>query len=211
MILQTMRVGPLAVNCYLVGDERAREVIVIDPGGNVREIVETLQQARARVVSIVLTHAHFDHVMGVVGLKNASGAPLMAGANEAPFLKSAESQAGFFGLDVPALPTPDRWLKEGDVISAGDLDLTIIETPGHTPGGICLWSERERILFSGDTLMRGSIGRTDFPGGSLEALLRSVRTKILVLPNQTMVYPGHGQVTTIGEEKMFNPFLKNYV
>jgi hydroxyacylglutathione hydrolase len=211
MILQTMQVGPLAVNCYIVGDERTREVIVIDPGGDVRDIVSALAQARARVVAIVLTHAHFDHVMGVAGLKQETGAPLLVGAAEAPILSTAKGQAAFFGLAIPAPPPPDRWLNEGQAIRAGALELKVIATPGHTPGGVCLWGEKEGILFSGDTLMRGGIGRTDFPGGSMEALLVSIRTKLLTLPPETIVYPGHGMVTTIGEEKMLNPFLQNYV
>jgi hydroxyacylglutathione hydrolase len=211
MILQTLQVGPLAVNCYVVGDERTREVIVIDPGGDVRDIVSALAQARARVVAIVLTHAHFDHVMGVAGLKQETGAPLLVGADEAPILSTAKGQAAFFGLAIPAPPPPDRWLNEGQAIRAGALELKVITTPGHTPGGVCLWGEKEGILFSGDTLMRGGIGRTDFPGGSMEALLVSIRKKLLTLPPETIVYPGHGMVTTIGEEKMLNPFLQNYV
>ncbi len=211
MVLKTLLVGPLGVNCYIVGDENTREVIVIDPGGNAREITQTLAQARARVVAIVLTHAHFDHVMGVPGLVRETQAPLMAGAQEAPVLETAEAQGKFFGIAVPPIPTPDRWLNEGDEIRAGKVQLNVLETPGHSPGGICLWEENAKVLFSGDTLFRGSIGRSDFPGGSMEALLRSIRTKLLALPNETRVYPGHGAVTTIGEERMLNPFLQNYV
>ncbi len=211
MILQTLRVGPLAVNCYIVGDENTREVIVVDPGGDVRQIVETLTQARARVAAIVLTHAHFDHVMGVAGLKRETGAPLLAGAAEAEILASAEGQAKFFGLAIPPPPPPERWLNEGDIVQAGAIKLTVITTPGHTPGGICLWNEADKVLFVGDTLMRGSIGRTDFPGGSMPDLLQSIRRKLLTLPPETRVYPGHGPITTIGEEKALNPFLKTYV
>ncbi len=211
MILQTLRVGPLAVNCYIAGDENTREVVVVDPGGSVREIVDALRQMRARVVAIVLTHAHFDHVMGLAGLKQDTGAPLLAGADEAQILDSAEGQAKFFGLSIPPPPVPDRWLKEGDELRAGAVAFKVIATPGHTPGGICLWDEADKVLFSGDTLMRGSIGRTDFPGGSMPDLLRSIRTKLLTLPLDTRVYPGHGSITTIGEEKMLNPFLQNYV
>ena len=211
MILQTLRVGPLAVNCYVVGDEKTREVIVIDPGGNVREIVDSIRQTRGRVGAIVLTHAHFDHVMGVAGVKNETGAPLCVSAAEEKIMATTERQGQAFGIAVPPLPPVDRWLEEGDIVQAGALELQVILTPGHTPGGICLWGESENILFSGDTLLHGSIGRADFPGGSMEALLHSIRKKLLVLPNETIVYPGHGVVTTIGEEKMLNPFLKNYV
>ena len=211
MILQTLQVGPLSVNCYIVGDEHTREVIVIDPGGDVRVIALALTQARARVVAIVLTHAHFDHVMGVAGLKEETGAPLMVGEEEAPFLTMAKGQAAFFGLSVPTPPPPDRLLRDGEEIRVGALRLRVLATPGHTPGGICLSEGENKIVFSGDTLMRGGVGRTDFPGGSMEALLQSIRTKLLTLPPETIVYPGHGTVTTIGEEKMLNPFLRNYV
>lgn len=212
MILQTLRVGPLAVNCYLVGDDNSCEIFVIDPGGDVSKIVELLGQLRVRVAAIVLTHAHFDHVMGVAGLKNETGAPLLVGTDEAQILTSVEGQAKFFGLAIEELPlAPDRYLKGGETIRAGATEFQVIATPGHTPGGICLWSETEKILFSGDTLFRGSIGRSDFPGGSMPALLHSIHTKLLTLPPETRVYPGHGAATTIGEEKMLNPFLKNYV
>jgi hydroxyacylglutathione hydrolase len=210
MMLQTLQVGPLMVNCYIVGDEHTREVVVIDPGGDVRRIYDTLTQARSRVLAIVLTHAHFDHVLGVAGLKQETGAPLLLGEEEAPTLASAKGQAEAFGLAMPPLPSPDRLLREGDEIAAGEVRLNVLSTPGHTPGGICLSGQENKIVFSGDTLMRGGIGRTDFPGGSMEALLRSIRTKLLTLPPETIVYPGHGMVTTIGEEKMLNPFLQHH-
>ncbi|MGB8648825.1 MAG: MBL fold metallo-hydrolase [Anaerolineae bacterium] len=211
MLLQTLRVGPLAVNCYIVGDESSREVVVIDPGGDVSKIVEMLRQMRARVTAIILTHAHFDHIMGIQGVKDNTGAPLLIGVDEAPILSSAEEQGKFFGLTIPNPPAPDRLVQDGEIVSTGSVQLQVITTPGHTPGGICLWSEKDKALFSGDTLMRGGIGRTDFPGGSMTDELRSIRTKLLTLPLDTRVYPGHGPVTTIAEEKGFNPFLQNYV
>lgn len=211
MLLQTLQVGPLLVNCYIAGDDQARQVVVIDPGGDVRAIVNALRQARARVDAIVLTHAHFDHVMGVAGLKEDTAAPLLVSREDAPILSTAKGQAAFFGLAMPPPPLPDRFLQEGDEVRAGSLTLTVISTPGHSPGGICLWSAKEQVLFSGDTLMRGTIGRSDFEGGSMEGLLQSIRSKLLVLPPETRVYPGHGPITTIGEEKMLNPFLRTYV
>lgn len=211
MILQMMQVGPLGTNCYIVGDEKMRKVMVIDPGGNAQQILGTVANLRVEVVAIVLTHAHFDHVMGVEALKRATGAPLLAGEKERPVLESVETQAQTFGIAVPPLPPPERWLRDGDKIEVGALQFHVLETPGHTPGGICLYQPENAVVFVGDTLMRGSIGRTDFPGGSLEQILRSIRTKLYALPDATVVYSGHGPLTTIGEEKRMNPFTRNWV
>ncbi len=211
MILQLMQVGPLGVNCYIVGDDKTREVIVIDPGGHARQIVETLETLAARVRGIVLTHAHFDHVMGVEALKRATGAPLMVGAKEKPVFESVERQGEQFGLAVPRLPDPERWLQEGDIVQAGELQLTVYEVPGHSPGSIALYDAADGVVFVGDVLMRGTIGRSDFPGGSMEQLLRSIRSKLYALPDATRVFAGHGPMTTIGEEKQTNPFTQNYV
>src|SRR5581483_7787719 len=183
MILQLMQVGPLGVNCYIVGDDKTREVIVIDPGGHARQIVETLETLAARVRGIVLTHAHFDHVMGVEALKRATGAPLMVGAKEQPVFESVERQGEQFGLAVPRLPDPERWLQEGDIVQAGELQLTVYEVPGHSPGSIALYDAADGVVFVGDVLMRGTIGRSDFPGGSMEQLLRSIRSKLYALPD----------------------------
>lgn len=211
MILQMMQVGPLGVNCYIVGDDSSREVIVIDPGGHAREISQTIQNLRARVQSIVLTHAHFDHVMGVEALKRSTGARLCVGVNERPVFESVESQGKMFGLAVPPLPDPECWLHEGDVVEAGSLKFQVFEVPGHSPGSIALYNAENAVVFVGDVLMRGTIGRADFPGCSSADLLRSIRQKLYTLPDGTTVYSGHGPLTTIGEEKMLNPFTKNYV
>lgn len=211
MLLQTLRVGPLAVNCYIAGDEGSREVIVIDPGGDVRTIVDALRQMRARVTGIVLTHAHFDHVLGLAGLKANTPAPLWIGEAEQPVLERAEEQAKHFGLEIPSVPKPDKLLKDGDTFAVGSVDFQVIATPGHSPGSICLYAAGSKSLFSGDTLMRGGIGRTDLPGGSMAEELKSIRTKLLTLPLEARVYPGHGPVTTIAEEKAYNVFLQNYV
>lgn len=211
MLLQMMQVGPLGVNCYIVGDESSREVVVIDPGGHARQIGDTLTNLRARVVAIILTHAHFDHVMGVEALKRSTGAPLLVGAKEKPVFESVASQGKAFGIAVPPLPDPERWLKEGDTIEAGKIKFQVLEVPGHSPGSIALYNEENAVVFVGDVLMRGTIGRTDFPGCSLQELLRSIRGKLYTLPDSTQVYSGHGPMTTIGEEKMLNPFTQNYV
>src|SRR5262245_370325 len=139
MIFQMMQVGPLGVNCYIVGDEDTREVIVIDPGGHARQISETVRNLRAEVRAIVLTHAHFDHVMGVEGVKRATGAPLLVGEKEKPVFESVETQGAAFGIAVPPLPDPERWLREGDTVEAGKLKLQVFEVPGHSPGSIALY------------------------------------------------------------------------
>ncbi len=211
MIFQMMQVGPLGVNCYIVGDETAREVVVIDPGGHARQISELLNNLRLKVSAIVLTHAHFDHVMGVEGLKRATGAPLMVGEKERPVFEAVEEQGEMFGFAVPPLPDPERWLNEGDVVEAGKFKLQVLEVPGHSAGSIALYNAENGVVFVGDVLMRGTIGRTDFPGCSFEELLKSIRTKLYTLPDATKVYSGHGPMTTIGEEKLLNPFTKNYV
>lgn len=211
MIFQMMQVGPLGVNCYIVGDAVTRDVVVIDPGGHARQINETVENLRARVRGIILTHAHFDHVMGVEALKRATGAPLYVGANEKPVFESVETQGKMFGLAVPPLPDPEHWLREGDVVEAGNFKLQVYQVPGHSPGSIALYNAENAIVFVGDVLMRGTVGRTDFPGGSMEELLRSIRTKLYTLPDATQVYSGHGPMTTIGEEKRMNPFTQNYV
>lgn len=211
MLFQMMQVGPLGVNCYIVGDDKTREVLVIDPGGHARQIHDAVQNLRARVVGIILTHAHFDHVMGVEALKRATGAPLYVGANEKPVFENIESQGKMFGIAVPPLPDPEHWLDEGDTVAAGNFVLQVFNVPGHSPGSIALYNADNAVVFVGDVLMRGTIGRTDFPGCSMEQLLRSIRTKLYTLPDATQVYSGHGPMTTIGEEKMLNPFTQNYV
>src|ERR1700687_3746029 len=156
MIFQMMQVGPLGVNCYIVGDEDSREVVVIDPGGHARQIGELLDNLRLRVRAIVLTHAHFDHVMGVEALKRATGAPLMVGEKEKPIFESVETQGQAFGLAVPPLPDPERWLNEGDMVQAGNFKLEVFEVPGHSPGSIALYNAENGVVFVGDVLMRGT-------------------------------------------------------
>lgn len=211
MIFQMMQVGPLGTNCYIVGDAGTREVVVIDPGGHARQISATVENLRARVRGILVTHAHFDHVMGVEALKRATGAPLYVGADEKFMYEHMTEQGKTFGIAVPPLPDPEHWVNEGDVICAGNFELRVLNVPGHSPGSIALYNAENGVVFVGDVLMRGTVGRTDFEGGSMDELLRSIRTKLYTLPDATQVYSGHGPMTTIGEEKRMNPFTQNYV
>ncbi len=206
MILETLVVGPLAVNCYLVGDEQTREAIVIDPGGDARAIFETLKREKLKLVAIANTHAHFDHVIALTELRALTGAPFCLHADDAPLLAAAHQSAALFGFRLASPQPADRWLRAGDAVQAGAFALRVLHTPGHSPGGICLLGER--AVFVGDTLFAGGIGRTDLPGGDYATLMASIRAQLLTLPDATLVYPGHGEPTTIGEERQLNPFLR---
>ncbi len=206
MILETLVVGPLGVNCYIVGDESTREAIVIDPGGNPGDIENAIRRHRLQVKAIVNTHAHFDHLLGLNQVRASTRAPFMLHEDEAPILNAAQTSGAMWGMHLNQPAPPERLLKEGDEISAGSIVLKVLHTPGHSPGGICLL--REKVVFVGDTLFQGSIGRTDFPGGDYATLMRSIRDKLLPLPDDTVVYPGHGAPTSIAEEKQLNPFVR---
>ncbi len=206
MILETLVVGPLAVNCYIVGDETTREAIVIDPGGNARDILGTLRREQLKPIAIVNTHAHFDHLLALNEVRATTGVPFWLHVDEAQVLASAQMGATMFGFAM-AQPAPaDRLLRDGDQVRVGMLALKVLHTPGHTPGGICLLHDKSVIV--GDTLFQGSIGRADLPGGDYATLMRSIRDRLLTLPEDTAVYPGHMNATTIGEEKQLNPFLR---
>jgi hydroxyacylglutathione hydrolase len=206
MILETLVVGPLAVNCYLLGDEKTHEGILVDPGDDARAIIVAIKQHQLKIGAIVNTHAHFDHVGALNELREITGAPFMLHADEVPMLGSAKMSAAMFGLDIQTPNPADRLLHQGDEIAAGSVTLKVLHTPGHTPGGICLLEGSH--VFTGDTLFQNSIGRTDFPGGDYAALMASIRDKLLSLPEATIVHPGHGGATTIGAEKQFNPFVR---
>ena len=206
MILHTLTVGPLGVNCYLVGDDKTREAIVIDPGGNARDILDTLRREQLKTVAIVNTHAHFDHVIALTEIRAQTHAPFYLHADEVNVLAGAQLGAGMFGFAMPQPAPAERLLHEGDQVQVGSIALQVLHTPGHTPGGICLWHDDH--VFVGDTLFQGSIGRTDLPGGDYGTLMRSIRDKLLTLPDETVVHPGHGEPTTIGAERQLNPFLR---
>ncbi|MBI3914278.1 MAG: MBL fold metallo-hydrolase [Chloroflexi bacterium] len=206
MFLETMVVGPLGVNCYLVGDDTKRDVIVIDPGGDARKILDALAKRDLRVSAIVNTHAHFDHVGALTEIREATHAPFMLHADDVQLLAYAQQSAAMFGLAIPQPTPPEKLLQEGETITVNALSLRVLHTPGHTPGGICLLYDK--YVFVGDTLFQGSIGRTDLPGGDYGTLMKSIGDKLFPLPDETIVYPGHGPATTMRDEKLLNPFLR---
>lgn len=208
MILDVLLVGPLGVNCYILGDEHTRQAVVIDPGGNPREILKTIEKRALKIIAIVNTHAHFDHVLALTEVRAATGAPFLLHAGEAQILASAQMSGAMFGMAMRQPAPPDRLLNDGDTIPVGALRLKVLHTPGHTPGGICLLFDNRVIV--GDTLFQSGIGRTDFPGGDYATLMTSIRDKLLTLPDETIVYPVHGPATTIGEERALNPFLRPF-
>lgn len=209
MIIETLVVGPLAVNCYLVGDDKTREAIIIDPGGNARDILDTLRREQLQPTAIVNTHAHFDHLIALDEIRAQTHAPFYLHIDEAPLLANAQQGAAMFGFAMRQPAPAEHLIKDGDVVRVGALTLQVLHTPGHTPGGICLLGDGH--VFVGDTLFQGSIGRTDLPGGDYGALMGSLRDKLLPLPDETVVHAGHGEATTIGAEKRFNPFVRQIV
>jgi len=205
MILRTLVVGPIQANCYILGCERTREAAVIDPGGDSDKILIALAKDKCRCVYIINTHGHFDHSGENRRLKEVTGAQLLIHRADAPMILHQGASGSSWGMNVDNSPPPDRYLKEGDVITFGDISLKVLHTPGHSPGGISLFSDK--MVFVGDTLFAGSIGRTDFPGGDYEGLIRNVREKIFPLGDDVVVYPGHGPKTTVGRERRTNPFF----
>jgi glyoxylase-like metal-dependent hydrolase (beta-lactamase superfamily II) len=205
MILDSLPTGPLQVNCYLIGCEKTRLAAVVDPGGDAEAILRLLKKHQLQLQLVFNTHGHFDHVGGNHRLIEATGADLLIHRADAPLLKLAAIQAANFGLSAELSPAPQRELLGGERIRLGELEIAVLHTPGHTPGGICLYVEDQVIV--GDTLFADSIGRTDLPGGDYPTLIHSIREQLLVLPDATVAHPGHGPATTIGREKLSNPFL----
>ena len=206
MDIQTFVVGPLQSNSYLVVDERSRRAAVIDPGMESEPVLDVVRREGFQVDAVIITHGHFDHVFSSAFFKAETGAQVVMHPDDLPLLQEVPDTARFFGFKAPIPPQPDRLVREGDVIPVGSLSLRVLETPGHTPGGISLYLDS--AVFVGDTLFAGSVGRTDLTGGSLEVLLRSIGTKLLTLPDRTVVYPGHGPATSVGVERRDNPFLR---
>jgi hydroxyacylglutathione hydrolase len=209
MIHEILPVGPLQCNCSIIGDETSREAMVIDPGDDIADILAIIEKHKLKVKQIVITHAHIDHVGGAMKLRAATGAPILLNQNDYTLLKMLDLQADWIGMQSPGKVEIDHSLGEKDTVQAGSLLANVIHTPGHTEGSICLYFPAEKKLIAGDTLFAGSIGRTDLPGGSFDKIMRSLHDKVLALPDETAVVPGHGPLTTIGAEREGNPFLKN--
>lgn len=207
MIHEILPVGMLQCNCSIFGDETTKEAIVVDPGDDISAIEAILHRHGLRCTSIVITHAHIDHIGGAAKLKAATGAPVSMNAADQALYDDLEMQAGWLGIAPPDRTDIDVEAREGGTLQLGNAAFHVIHTPGHTQGSLCLWIPSEGKLVAGDTLFRESIGRTDLPGGDPRQILRSIHTKLLALPEETLVYPGHGSPTTIGHEREHNPFL----
>jgi hydroxyacylglutathione hydrolase len=209
MILETFPVGPLQCNCTILGDEEAGEAIVIDPGDEVSRIHKRLTELGLKLKQILVTHAHIDHIGGALKLKRLTGAPILLNENDLPLLKMMGMQAGWVGVETPETAPPDANLSDGLVVGLERYPATVLYTPGHTQGSVCLHFAPLNMLIAGDTLFAGSIGRTDLPGGNSRQILDSIHSRLLVLSEETKVLPGHGPATTIGEERYSNPFLRS--
>lgn len=207
MIHEILPVGPLQCNCSVIGDEITHEAMVIDPGDDVENVLEIVRRNNLQVKQIVITHAHIDHVGGAMKLRAATGAPILLNQNDYALLKLLDLQATWIGMASPGKVEIDQDVRQADTVKAGSLTASVLHTPGHTPGSICLYFAAEKKLIAGDTLFAGSIGRTDLPGGSFDMIINSIQEKVLALPDETVVVPGHGTLTTIGEERESNPFL----
>ncbi len=207
MIHEILPVGPLQCNCSVIGDETTREAMVIDPGDDIASVLLLIEKHDLTVKQIVITHAHIDHVGGAMKLRAATGAPILLNQNDYALLKMLDVQAAWIGMKDPGKVEIDNSIDQADTVKAGSLVADVLHTPGHTEGSVCLYFPTESKLIAGDTLFAGSVGRTDLPGGSSEKIIKSLHEKVMTLPDDTLVVPGHGPLTTIGEERESNPFL----
>jgi len=207
MIHEILPVGPLQCNCSIIGDETTRQAMVIDPGDDIDDVLALIRKHNLQVKQIVITHAHIDHVGGAMKLRAATGAPILLNQNDYALLKMLDVQATWIGVPTPGKVEIDHSVSTGETVSAGSHTAQVLHTPGHTAGSVCLYFQPEKKLIAGDTLFAGSIGRTDLPGGSMQKIMHSLHDTILSLPDETVVIPGHGPLTTIAAERETNPFL----
>jgi len=208
MIHEILPVGPLQCNCSVIGDEATREAMVIDPGDDIADVLSLIAKHNLQVKQIIITHAHIDQVGGAMKLRAATGAPILLNQNDYALLRMLDVQAAWLGMADPGKVEIDLSIGQANTVKAGSLGADVIHTPGHTEGSVCLYFPLEKKLIAGDTLFAGSIGRTDLPGGSFDKIIRSLHEKVMALPDDTVVVPGHGPLTSIGEERERNPFLQ---
>ena len=206
MIIEKLMLGSFASNCYIVGSESTKEGMIIDPGAEANKILAKVKELELDIKYIAITHGHIDHIGALGEVKEATGAEVAIHADEAKFVQVPDPLRQLLPSSLKTLPDPDRLLKGGDSLDVGELHFLVLHTPGHSPGGICLLGEG--VVFTGDTLFNYSIGRFDLPGGSGNQIINSIHTKLMVLPDNTVVYPGHGPNSTIGAERRGNPFLR---
>lgn len=207
LLRETFPVGPLRCNCTLLANLETKEAILVDPGDEITDILARLARHNLTLKQIIVTHAHIDHIGGAAQLKRITGAPVIFHQQDLPLVAMLDAQAAWLGIATPEKVTLDQSAEDGLAAGIPGLEAEIIHTPGHTPGSICLLFPKQELLLAGDTLFAGSVGRTDLPGGDSQALLRSIHTRLLPLPENTLVVPGHGEETTLGQERETNPFL----
>jgi hydroxyacylglutathione hydrolase len=208
MILEMLTVGPFQENCFIIGDEESGTGAIIDPGDEAARIAMAVEQTGLEIGSIIVTHAHIDHVGAVTALVDEYACPVLMHAEAEPMLDGLPTQAMMMGLRFGKVPTVDRYVEDEEVLEVGALELRSLYTPGHAPGHLAFYVEDEGLILSGDALFAGSVGRVDLPGGSMEVLMQSIEERLLTLPDETIVYSGHGPRTTIGNERTSNPFLQ---
>ncbi|HDL17799.1 MAG TPA: MBL fold metallo-hydrolase [Bacteroidetes bacterium] len=206
MRVNRLVVGPFAANCYIVNRESSKQCVIIDPGGDAARIKNTLADLRLQAEAVLLTHGHIDHLFALAAFSGNDAITVIAHEDEKVILAGVSLQSRMFGLEEMPAPEISRWVHDNDMIQIAEMSFRVIHTPGHSPGGCCFFTDA--AIFVGDTLFDSSIGRTDLPGGNYDHLIHSIRKKLFILPDDTLVYPGHGEQTTIGREKKFNPFLR---
>ena len=207
MILHTIHVGITQTNCYVVGCEETREGAVVDPGGNPKRILKAVEESGLAIRYVLNTHCHFDHMGANAAVVAATGARLALHPAELPILQ-ARGGAAWFGVPVNESPMPDVELEDGQTLEVGTLRFQVLHTPGHSPGGVTFYLEEEGVAFDGDVLFQMGVGRTDLPGGDWDTLVRSIQEVLFTLPDDTVLYSGHGPKTTVGREKRSNPWVK---